>query len=71
MLKFKDQDVKSGSKFFEGVFTGTIVSNMFKTNDGEGNWVRNESPDPYDNNTVWEIQVKIGNGKPQSLSRAL
>jgi hypothetical protein len=68
MFQFKPEDVKSGSKFFEGVFTATVSSHMFKTNDGDGNWVRNDTPDPYDPNTVWDIMVTIGTGKPQSIS---
>lgn len=69
-LNFKDSDVKQGQggKFFEGVFTGVIVGQMFKQNESPGQWVRTESPDAYNNKIVWEIEIKLGAGKPQRIS---
>jgi len=67
-MKFRDGDVKDGSKFFEGVFEGTITSSKIKINNGNGNWSVSEEANPYNENSVWEIGVKIGEGKPQFLS---
>ena len=60
--------MKTSSKFFEGVFLATIVTQIFKKKNESGEWIRTDEPNPYDRKTVWEIELKIGEGHPKRIS---